>query len=65
MPREVIYFQEYYYKNSVGDMFSPMIDREINRWSMGGIEMSFDEVADLCKIPEDERIVIKLTYSAR
>jgi hypothetical protein len=61
MPLSVIYFDEYYCQNSVGDTFHPMVDFSGN-WTINGDKTTLTEIIKLCNIPEDEALMLKLRY---
>jgi len=58
----VLYFKEYTYHNADGSKVHPYFSSKTGRWILDGITYAFSEIGEICGIPEDELIILRLTY---
>lgn len=61
---EILYFAEYVGLDSFGFTVHPYMDQRGN-WCMNGTEYTIEEIGKRCEIPEDELLILKLTYGPK
>jgi hypothetical protein len=63
MAENILYFDEYLGSDEYGNIVHPYLDSK-GCWCMNGRHLTIQQIGNLCNIPEDELIILKLKYGS-